>query len=87
MFVSADCGYVSYAPTGFTRQIGACFPNPTLSILLCDDRGRRVAAGSLSSARVVQIDRPGRGQVLTETAQVDPVIAALAGAGVAATCP
>jgi type IV fimbrial biogenesis protein FimT len=80
--VSANCGYVSFAPTGFTRQAAAlCFP-AVRSLLYCDDRGRRVAAGSLSSARVVQIDRPGRGQVLTETAIVDPVIGALG-----ATCP
>lgn len=86
--ISANCGHVSFAPTGFTRQAGGlCFPLPVRSILLCDDRGRRVAGGSLSSARIVQIDRPGRGQVLTETAEVDPVIASLAGAGVAATCP
>jgi prepilin-type N-terminal cleavage/methylation domain-containing protein len=83
MFLSADCGYVSFAPTGFTRAApGGCFPAVRTSILLCDDRGRRVTAGSLSSARVVQIDRPGRGQVLTETAVIDPVIGALG-----ATCP
>lgn len=83
MLVSTNCGYVSFAPTGFTRRAGAlCFPN-VRSILYCDDRGRRVAAGSLSSARVVQIDRPGRGQVLTETAQVDFVITALG----ATSCP
>jgi type IV fimbrial biogenesis protein FimT len=83
VLVSTNCGYVSFAPSGFTRQAGAlCFPTPTRSILYCDDRGRRVAAGSLSSARVVQIDRPGRGQVLTETAPINDVIAALA-----ATCP
>jgi prepilin-type N-terminal cleavage/methylation domain-containing protein len=82
MRVSTNCGHVSFAPTGFTRQAGGlCFPG-VRSVLYCDDRGRRVAAGSLSSARVVQIDRPGRGQVLTETAFVDPVIGALG-----ATCP
>lgn len=82
ILVSANCGYVSFAPTGFTRQAaGLCFP-AVRSILYCDDRGRRVAAGSLSSARAVTIDRPGRGQVLTETAAIDPIIIALG-----ATCP
>jgi Tfp pilus assembly protein FimT len=77
MMLSADCGYVSFAPTGFTRQAGAlCFP-AVRSILLCDDRGRRIAAGALSSARVVQIDRPGRAQALSESDAVDPVIDAL----------
>jgi type IV fimbrial biogenesis protein FimT len=81
--LSANCGYATYLPTGFTRQVaGLCFPNPFRNVLLCDDRGRRVAAGSLSSARVVRIDRPGRGQVLQETAEIDPVITALG-----ATCP
>jgi hypothetical protein len=36
----------------------------------------------LSSARVVRIDRPGRGQVLQETVVINPVIIALG-----ATCP
>jgi prepilin-type N-terminal cleavage/methylation domain-containing protein len=81
--LSADCGNVSFAPTGFTRQAGAlCFPAVARSIVLCDDRGRRAAAGSLSSARVVQIDRPGRAQVLVETAAVNPIIDA-----VMADCP
>jgi type IV fimbrial biogenesis protein FimT len=80
--LSTDCGYVSFAPTGFTRQAaGACFP-AVRSILYCDDRGRRPAAGQLSSARVVQIDRPGRGQVLVETAAINPIITALG-----ADCP
>ena len=80
--LSADCGYVSFGPTGFTRQApGVCFP-AVRSVLFCDDRGRRVAAGSLSSARVVQIDRPGRGQVLAETAPINVIIDALG-----ADCP
>lgn len=79
---SANCGFVTYAPTGFALQAGGPCVAPTRSILYCDDRGRRVAAGSLSSARVVQIDRPGRAQVLTETAAIDPLIGALG-----ATCP
>jgi hypothetical protein len=45
--------------------------------LFCDDRGRRVAAGTLSSARVVQIDMPGRSQVRVETDVIDPIIDAL----------
>jgi len=82
VLLSADCGYVTFSPTGFTRQAGAlCFP-AVRSILFCDDRGRRIAAGALSSARVVQIDRPGRGQALSEADAVNPVIDALA-----ATCP
>ena len=34
--ISANCGHVSFAPTGFTRQAGGlCFPLPVRSILLC----------------------------------------------------
>ncbi|MEO8464311.1 MAG: GspH/FimT family pseudopilin [Gammaproteobacteria bacterium] len=82
MRVSANCGNVSFGQNGFTRQAAAlCAPTPRV-VVYCDDRGRRVAAGSLSSARAVTVDRPGRGQVLTETADVDAQI------GVAgATCP
>ncbi len=81
--VSANCGNVSYAPSGLTRTAGAlCNPAPPRTILLCDDRGRRLAAGSLSSARIVTVDRPGRGQVLTEKADIDALIATTGG-----TCP
>ncbi len=80
--VSANCGYVSFAPTGFTRAVaGLCNPTPR-DVLYCDDRGRRVAAGSLSSARIVTINPTGRGQVLQETTDIDPRIA-----GTGGTCP
>jgi type IV fimbrial biogenesis protein FimT len=85
--ISTNCGQASFAPTGFTRAVaGECFP-PVTTMLFCDDRGRRMAAGSLSSARVVRIDRPGRGQVLQEVADVDTVIADLTALGVNPTCP
>ena len=85
--VSSNCGYTSFAPTGFTRRAGAlCFPNPFQAVLYCDDRGRRAAAGTLSSARVVRIDRPGRGQVLQETGDVNGTITGVL-AGIAPTCP
>jgi type IV fimbrial biogenesis protein FimT len=84
--ISANCGHVSYAPSGFTRAItGLCAPN-VRSFLFCDDRGRRMAAGSLSSARIVRIDQPGRGQVLQEIAAVTAEITGPL-AGVAPTCP
>ena len=85
MRVSTNCGYVSFAPSGFTRQApGLCFP-ATRALLFCDDRGRRAAAGSLSSARVVRIDRPGRAQALQETVDVNNWAAGLILAG--AICP
>jgi type IV fimbrial biogenesis protein FimT len=81
--VSSNCGYASFAPTGALRQAGTlCAPN-LRAVVFCDDRGRRVASGGLSSARVVRIDRPGRAQVLTEKTQVDAILNVL-GVG---TCP
>ena len=74
--VSANCGYISYSPTGFTRQAGAlCFPTNRI-LLLCDDRGRKVAAGALAAARIVRTARTGRPQVLSESSDVDPFIPA-----------
>jgi type IV fimbrial biogenesis protein FimT len=89
--VSAGCGHVTYGPNGFRLQVGALCPNQLArNILFCDDRGRRVASGGLSSARIVQIDRLGRAQVLVEKAVVDPVITAVLPhplIGVTPTCP
>ncbi len=81
--VSANCGNVSFGQNGFTRTAAAlCNPAPPRAILFCDDRGRRLAAGSLSSARIVTTDRPGRSQVLQEKTIIDPLIATTGG-----TCP
>jgi type IV fimbrial biogenesis protein FimT len=83
MLVSTNCGNVSYGANGFTRTAAAlCNPPAGRAFLFCDDRGRRLAAGSLSSARVVTVDRPGRGQVIQEKVAIDPVIGALG-----ANCP
>jgi Tfp pilus assembly protein FimT len=69
--LSTNCGYVSFGPTGVPRAVaGECFPfttaTPWTAFLFCDDRGQRMAAGTLSSARFVRVDRFGRGQVLQE---------------------
>jgi type IV fimbrial biogenesis protein FimT len=79
--VSASCGNASYGSNGFTRRAAALCQMPG-TFVFCDDRGRRVAAGSLSSARAVTIDRPGRAQVIQDTAAVNFAIGA-----VGATCP
>ena len=44
---------------------------PNAPCCYCDDRGRRIAAGTLSSARVVLIARVGRAQVLSESGPVN----------------
>ena len=83
---SANCGYVAYGPNGFSRAVGdACFPARRL-IVLCDDRGNRVAYGSESTARLVQIDKPGRAQVITDRAAVTSGIGGNANEQVDATC-
>lgn len=84
--ISANCGYVSFAPSGFTRQAAALACPPTRVVLFCDDRGRRAAAGALSSARVVRTMRPGRAQVISEVAQVNPFIVTLTALG-GTNCP
>ncbi len=92
--VSANCGSVSYGTNGFTRNIpGGCVPagGNRRAVLFCDDRGRRVASGSLSSARVVSIDNIGRGQVHqtvgnTPNVDVDWFLANVLN-GVNPTCP
>lgn len=86
--VSANCGYVSFAPTGFTRPIAGLPCQTTRLVLFCDDRGRRVAAGSLSSARFVRTPAAGRAQALVETTQVNGLFTTLTVVqGVPATCP
>jgi type IV fimbrial biogenesis protein FimT len=88
MLVSANCGHITYLPSGFPRAVpGLCAPT-TRAVLFCDDRGRRVTAGSLSAARNVRIDRAGRGMVQPETAQIANAIAGqLNPFGVNPTCP
>lgn len=84
--LSANCGYLSYLPTGFTRDIaGLCTATPR-TYLFCDDRGRRRAAGQLSSARVVSVGQPGRSEMLQEEAAVNGAVTG-ALAGVNPTCP
>lgn len=74
--ISTNCNYVTFGPTGIPQQAaGLCFPftgaNPWSAFLFCDDRGQRIAAGGLSAARIVRVDRFGRGQVLQELAGPD----------------
>jgi type IV fimbrial biogenesis protein FimT len=94
--VSTNCGHVSFGPTGVPRQVaGECFPfdGGWAAFLFCDDRGQRIAAGSLSSARFVRVDRFGRGQVQSGLAGdngigiANTIIGTLTPAGVAPTCP
>jgi type IV fimbrial biogenesis protein FimT len=85
ILMSTNCGNISFLPTGFPRTAGApCNPNER-AVLFCDDRGRRMASGTLSTARVVLTNRLGRAQVLSETGPVNTWAAALAVGG--ANCP
>jgi Tfp pilus assembly protein FimT len=85
--VSSNCAYVAYGQNGFSRQVaGACFPS-LRSFLYCDDRGRRITSGTLSSARVVLLDKLGRPQALSELAAVTARIGNNPDTQVDATCP
>jgi prepilin-type N-terminal cleavage/methylation domain-containing protein len=86
--ISANCGYITFAPTGFALPLAApC--NPAIaqrSVLFCDDRGVRVAAGSMATARIVRTDRTGRAQALAEPGQFTALIMTGFNAG-GANCP
>jgi len=85
--VSSNCGYVAFGQNGFSRQVAdACFP-ALRSFLYCDDRGRRTTSGTLSSARVVLLDKLGRPQTLNELAAVSARIGNNPDTQVDATCP
>jgi type IV fimbrial biogenesis protein FimT len=80
--VSTNCGNIVFLPTGFPDTTGVpCNPGER-GVVFCDDRGRRVASGSLSTARVLLTNRMGRAQVLSETGPVNTQVA-----GLGADCP
>lgn len=83
--ISANCGYISYAPTGFRRQAGALCNQAVIATLFCDDRGERRAAGDLSSARIVLTGRAGRAQAQAERAAFTPYMTGFNAGG--AGCP
>lgn len=79
--VRGDSGYVSFGANGFRRDAPGLNP-AAKEFLYCDDRGNRLSAGDISTARVVRIDALGRGQVVRTVNEIAPVVAALG-----ATCP
>jgi hypothetical protein len=83
--MSTNCGNIVFLPTGFPSTTGVPCNPPERAVLFCDDRGRRLAGGALSSARVLLTNRLGRAQVLSETAPVNTWATALAAGG--ANCP
>lgn len=52
--------YVSFAPTGFTQQIGAMVP--VANIVLCDRRGNKDTGGGVAAGRFIRIAPTGRPQ-------------------------
>jgi Tfp pilus assembly protein FimT len=75
--VSSNCGHISYAPTGFQRPVPGLACQTTKLVLFCDDRGRRMAAGDLSSARIVRTPGSGRAEAFAEVAQVNGLFTTL----------
>src|SRR5262245_27463439 len=85
--VSASCGYITFGSAGFALpNVAPCDPSvATRAVLFCDDRGLRLAAGNLSSARIVRTARIGRAQVLAEKADINNLMAGFTAGG--ANCP
>jgi len=85
--LSANCGYITFGPAGFPLpNVAPCDPAVSVrAVLFCDDRGQRLAAGSLSSARIVRTSRVGRPQVLVEKADITTLMPGFTAGG--ANCP
>jgi type IV fimbrial biogenesis protein FimT len=88
IFVSTNCGHIVFGPNGWVRPVaGQCATNFTTQqiFLFCDDRGRRLAAGQLSSARAVRVEGTGRGVMLQEPGQITTAFTTTGAS--AALCP
>lgn len=72
----ANGNFVSYAPSGFIRNVGGV-PSAT-QFLICDPRGNRDTGNGISAARAIVVAATGRPQILRTTADV---------AGVLGGCP
>ena len=80
--VTASCGHLTFAPTGFLLPpVPPCGTSLVRAVIFCDDRGQRVAAGSLASTRAVRMRATGRPEVLQELSVITPLIPP------AANCP
>ena len=77
--VQGDTGFVTFGTKGQRLDgVPTAFGvmNSARAILMCDARGNVVTAGSLSAARVVQVDRTGRSLLRREIADVGAVAGA-----------
>jgi len=83
--VSANCGYITFGPTGYPLPTAAPCTGANRAVLFCDDRGLRPAAGGLPSARIVRTQRVGRAQVLSEKVDIDALMPGFTAKG--ANCP
>jgi len=70
--VSVDAGvtlrYVSFAPNGFSQQIGALVP--ITNIQLCDRRGNENTGGGIAAGRWIAIAPTGRPQTFNMQADI-----------------
>ena len=79
-----NSGYITFQPNGFPRQPGGA--PPVLSrVLYCDERGNKDGPGgaNFSTARLVLIDATGRGDVVTDKADIAAAVGTIPGA----VCP
>ena len=85
--ISANCGYITFGQAGFPLPtVAPCSTTlTTRAVLLCDERGQRIAAGDLSSARIVRTSRVGRPQVLAEQSDITGLMPGFTAGG--ANCP
>jgi type IV fimbrial biogenesis protein FimT len=83
--ISASCGYITFGASGFPLPIVAPCVSANRAVLFCDDRGQRIAAGALSSARIVRTNPAGRAQALAERSQLTGLMLGFTANG--ANCP
>lgn len=74
--VVMDGGYLALGSGGFARDDVVVNTRMT-RLLYCDDRGRRIASGGRSTARLIQVLMTGRAEVLSDA----DLIAARVGGG------
>lgn len=85
--VWGDSGYIVYGPNGFPRDAVAGLGDRLTTVVFCDDRGNRTAAGGGSAARALRIEATGRAQVLRGIQNVTDALTAINASGTTTACP
>jgi len=72
LILQANGNFVSYAPSGFIRDVGGV-PSAT-QFRICDSRGNLDIGGGNSAARAIIVSATGRPQILRTTADIAGVL-------------